>query len=167
MAASTKCKNWRDGSVQIKDGTGTPLTSTIAFDQGDLAISGLKAALYETLVIQSRGELRCLRKGNRTFPTVSFTALAPYFTDATTASLADVVRKISGGAWAAAVSTLGSTSDVFTVDLVFTVEGSDFGDAADHTITLEDVELELSFAEGNPSNTFSISGTIYGAIQGI
>jgi len=50
-----------------------------------------------------------------------------------------------------------------TYKLVFTVEGTNFGDSADHVLTLNDVRVTVSVAEGDP-DTYNISGTVYGAI---
>jgi hypothetical protein len=72
---------------------------------------------------------------------------------------------LKNGAFASAVSTLGSSADVYTLDVVITVEGTNFGDSADATFTMEDCHLQVSWSDGDPA-TFSISGTCYGAITG-
>jgi hypothetical protein len=45
---------------------------------------------------------------------------------------------------------------------VFTVEGTNFGDSADHTLTLTNCEIEtIDFSEGDP-NSFTINGVCTG-----
>lgn len=163
MPASTVVKNMIDGSLVIKDGTGTPIDVTVKYENGDFSISGLGAKLREVQAYQSRGNLSSLRHTNRTFPTFSFSAQMSEFTSASDNSLADAIMR--NGAFASAVSTSGANADVYTLDLVFTVEGTSFGDSADHTFTLEDCYCTLDFAEGDP-NTFTINGTVYGDITG-
>jgi hypothetical protein len=82
-------------------------------------------------------------------------------TSASANNIQDAILK--KGAFSAAVSTYAASADVYTLDLVFTIEGSDFGDSGDHTRTYEDVECSIAFSEGEP-NTFTVSGTVYGAI---
>jgi hypothetical protein len=76
--------------------------------------------------------------------------------------LPDIIRR--QGSYAAAVSTLGSSADVYTLKLTLTVEGTDFGDASDHTIVLNDCECSVDFAEGDP-NSFTINFTVYGTVS--
>lgn len=162
MALSTVVKNFTDGSIQLKDGTGTPITVTVQFSDGDFSASGFQEQMNEVVAYETRGVLNSVRHTVRKYITFSFTAQMSQFTNAT-AYLSDAVLK--NGAFSAAVSTLGTTADVYTLDVVFTVEGTNFGDSADHTFTLEDCHLSLDFAEGDP-NKFTINGTCYGAVVG-
>lgn len=164
MALSTVLKNFTDGSITIKDGTGTPLSLTVNFDQGDFSITGLKAKLRETVAYEARGRFKSLRHTTRTYPTFSFTAHAAEFSEDGTGTLADAILR-QGTVWTAAVSTRGASAEVYTLDVTLTVEGTSHGDSADGTFTLEDCELSVDFAEGDP-NTFSVSGTVYGALTG-
>ena len=161
MSASSVVKNFSDGSLTILDGS--TLTFVIPFDNGDFSADGLKYKRRETVAYQHRGVTSSIRHTSVTYPTFSFTCSMSTLTSATQTSISDAILK--NGAWAAAVSTLGATADVYTVDLKITVEGTNFGDAGDPTTTFEDCELSFSFAEGDP-NTFSISGTCYGAVVG-
>ena len=56
-------------------------------------------------------------------------------------------------------------SDVKTYKTaVWTVEGTNFGDAADHVLTANDVHItSCDIAEGDP-NSYTISFTVYGAL---
>lgn len=164
MALSTVIKNFRDGTITLKDGTGTPLDVIVQFEDGDFNIAGLNQGNYEVTPYLDRGEFSSLRKTNRKFPAFSFTAKMTELSDATNENLLDMVMK--SGAFAAAVSTLGASADVFTLDVVLAVEGSNYGDASDHTLTMEDCHLSIDFSEGDP-NKFTVNGTVYGTITAV
>lgn len=161
MAISTVVKNFRDGSIQAKDGTGTPLTVTVQFENGDLSLSGTNQGNYEHTKYLDRGELGSIRKTNRMFPTGSFTCQMTDLSDATDRLIWDIVNKT--GAFASAVSTLGANADLYTLDIVLTIEGTNFGDSADHVLTMEDCRCSIDFAEGDP-NSFTINFEVLGAI---
>lgn len=162
MPISSVIKNFRDGSLTFSDATTpTPLSLTVAYEAGDFSIDNLNEGLVDTTAYLDRGEFQTLRKTNRVFPSISFTAHFTDLSDASNATLYDLARK--SGYFASAVSTLGANADAMTYKLVFTVEGTNFGDSADHTLTLNDVRVTVSVAEGDP-DTYSISGTVYGAI---
>lgn len=161
MAMSNVIKNFRDGTLVFADNTGTPLTLPIVFEAGDFSIDNLNEGLVETTAYLDRGEFATLRKTNRVFPSFSFTAHQTDLSDATDKLLYDLARKT--GAFASAVSTLGASADAMTYKLTFTVEGTAFGDSADHTMVLNDCRITLSFSEGDP-NSFSVAGIVYGAI---
>jgi hypothetical protein len=158
---STVIKNFRDGTLVFADNTGAPLTLPIVYEAGDFSIDNLNEGLVETTAYLDRGEFATLRKTNRVFPSFSFTAHMTDLSDATDKLLYDLARKT--GAFASAVSTLGANADAMTYKLTFTVEGTNFGDAADHTMVLNDCRITLSFSEGDP-NSFSVSGIVYGTI---
>ena len=161
MAISSVVKNFRDGTILIEDGTGTPLAVTVQFEAGDFSLSGLNQGNVEATTYLDRGELGSVRKTSRTFPTFSFSAHMTDLSDATDKLLWDAVNKT--GAFSAAVSTGGTASDVYMLKVTFTVEGTNFGDSADHVMILNNCRLSLDLSEGDP-NSFSISGTVYGAI---
>jgi len=162
MAISTVVKNFRDGTIVINDGTSpTPLTLTVQFETGDFSISGLNQGNYEITKYLDRGDLGSIRKTNRSFPTGSFTAHMTDLSDGTDRLLWDAVNKT--GAWASAVSTLGSTADVYALQIVLTVEGTNFGDSTDHVLTLGNCHCSISFAEGDP-NSFTLDFEVLGTI---
>lgn len=162
MAISSIVKNFRDGTIVINDGTSpTPLTLTVQFETGDFSISGLNQGNYEITKYLDRGDLGSIRKTNRSFPTGSFTAHMTDLSDGTDRLLWDAVNKT--GAWASAVSTLGSTADVFALQIVLSVEGTNFGDSADHVLTLNNCHCSIDFAEGDP-NSFTLNFEVLGAI---
>lgn len=154
-------KHFTDGSLVAKDGTGTPVTLTIPFTTGDFSIDGLNQARRATTVYEARGQLTGLRKGAKSFPTGSFSCQIADYSDATDRTVLDFLNKQNS--YSANISTTTALGDVYTVDFVFTVEGTDLGDSADHVITLEDCDCSMGFAEGEP-NSISVSFTCYGAV---
>jgi len=161
MPISSIVKNFRDGTIVIKDGTGTPIALTVEFEAGDFAISSLSAnSNTETTTYLDRGSLGSVRLTNQTFPTWSFTAHMTDLSDATNKTLWDAVNKT--GTFAAAVSTI-TNSDVYGLDVVISIEGSNLGDPTDHVLTLVGNRLSIDFAEGDP-NSFTVNGTTYGSI---
>lgn len=164
MALSNVVKNQFDsGTIVIEDGTGTPLSVTVRFDQADFSISGLKQVNRGTTAYQSRATVHSIRHTAREFPTGSFSAMVSEFSESGTGTVLDMIHGTGGHS--ARVSTTASSGDVITFDITFTMEGTDFGDSADHTFTLEDCEIAYDFAEGDP-NTLSFSFTCYGAVTG-
>lgn len=160
MAISSKVKNFRDGTILIEDGTTpTALDVTVQYEAGDFSVSGLSADRTEITAYLDRGELGCVRKTNRTFPTGSFTAHFTDLADGTEETLHDIIKK--SGAFASAVSTLGANADVYTLNLTWTVEGTDFGDASDHVLALTDCHCTLDISEGDPTS-FTVNYTCYG-----
>jgi len=162
MAVSSVVKNFRDGTILLEDGTTpTALSVTVQYEAGDFSISGLNQGNIEATTYLDRGDLGSVRKTSRTFPTFSFSAHMTDLSDATDKQLWDAVNKT--GAFASAISTGGSASDVFMLKTTLTVEGTNFGDSADHLLVMTNCHLSIDFAEGDP-NTFTINGTVYGTI---
>ena len=154
-------KNFRDGQIILKDGTGTPIAVTIEFESGDFSISGLSAnANTEVTTYLDRGSLGSVRLTSQQFPTWSFTCHMVEFSDAVTKTVWDAVNKT--GTFAAAISTI-TNSDVYGLDCVINIEGTSLGEATDHTLTLVGNRITLDFAEGDP-NSFTVNGTCYGSI---
>lgn len=164
MPISTVVKNFRDGTITIADGTTpTPLSLTVQFETGDFSIDGLNEGNVDVTAYLDRGEFNNLRKTNRTFPTFQFSS---HFTDLADAGYATLYALVSKtGFFSAALSTSpgGATADVMTYKVTFTIEGTNFGDSADHVLVLNDCRLSVAISEGDP-DSYSISGTVYGAI---
>lgn len=161
MAHSTVVKNFRDGTLSVADGAGSPAAHTVAFEAGDFSVSGLMANQKEVTTYLDRGDLGSVRYTNQTFPSGSFSLHFTDLTDAGYSTLADLLLK--KGSHASAVSTLGANAEVYAVKLTLTIEGTDHGDSADHTIVLDDCTCSVDFAEGDP-NSLSVSFTCYGTI---
>tara|TARA_R110002020_G_scaffold40153_3_gene118893 strand:- start:518 stop:1003 length:486 start_codon:yes stop_codon:yes gene_type:complete len=158
MAISSVVKNFRDGTLTIEDGTGTPLDVVVQYEAGDFSLSGLTAGQKEVTTYMDRGDLCSVRQTSQTFPSLSFSAHLSDLSDASEETLPDILLK--QGSKSSAVSTLGATADVYTVKLTWSI--AEPGGAA-HTVVLDDVYCSLDMSEGDPSS-FSISGTVYGSI---
>lgn len=165
MALSNIVKTGLDsGTLVVKDGTGTPLTLTLRFDRGDFSISGVQQGLREPIAIESRGVLRSLRKGRRSYPTGSMTLWFTDFSETGTGTILDMIHGKSGTPFAARVSTTAAKGDLMTFDLVLTEEGTDYGDSADHVLTMEDVHFSEDYSEGEDGNSITLNYTVYGSL---
>jgi hypothetical protein len=162
MALSNYVKNDVQGSITLKDGTGTPVTMDVDFDLGDVSLSGLSEKLNESVNIERRGKLKDVGYGARTYPSLSFSILVAQFTDAS----ADVVTDflLRQGKFSGNISTLGAGRP-YAVDVVFTIEGTAV-DGTDHTWTAHDFVPNQDFSEGSPADTIAVSGDVRGPITG-
>jgi len=164
MPISSIVKNFRDGVIQVEDGTSpTPISMTIQFESGDFSVTGLSGANgnAEITTYLDRGQLGSVRKTNQSFPTGSWSLHLTDISDSTNKTIWDCAN--GTGAWASMVSTLGTNADVKTVKITLTIAGTTLGDASDHTIVLDDCALSIDMSEGDPSS-FSCSFVCYGAI---
>lgn len=164
MAVSPVIKTSIDGSILLEDGTTpTAVSLTLPFTNGDFGATQIKKLLNESVAIEGRGKLRSVRPGARIYPQLSFTCQLSQFTAAS--SPGDVLDFIlAQGPYASNESTLAG--GVHCVDLTFTIEGTDLGDSADHTVTFSKVDVQFDFSESQDGNTVSITGTVYGTITG-
>ena len=163
MAESTVVKNFRDGTIQLKDGTGTPVTYTVSVEEGNLKIGGMNVTSksYEKAIYQDRGEVASVRKTLRKFPTLSFDIMLRDVSDASSGTFLDFCLKQN--AYSGNVSTLGANME-YTITVVLTIEGTDHGDSADHTITMADVLVtDVGVEEGDPDKV-TFSGMILGTV---
>ena len=159
MAVSNVVKVRKDGTITITDGTGTPLSYTVDYEDGDFQLSQPKRS---STTIRDRGVIAGERQADQPEGTLSFSVHFREFTNGSATTLMDVIEKT--GNWSAAISTGGTGYESFMVDVAFTVEGTDHGDSADHVATASKVKLEWSsFQEGDPDK-ISVTGTIYGGV---
>jgi hypothetical protein len=164
VPTSTIPKNYRDGTITLIDGAGTAVVITA--DVGDFKGPEMKATQRETQAYQARGNLVGLRHTNRIFGTLSFSAIMRSFSHGSGGATGHAVDAVLfQKAYSSLVSTTSSIGNVKTLDVKLVVEGSDLGDTSDHEATWEDVELTVSFEEGDP-NKFSFTGTVYGDATG-
>jgi len=161
MPLSSVVKNYRDGLITLASGGGSPITLTVQYESGDFSLTGSNQGNYDITKYLDRGDLGSVRKTARSFPTGSFSAHLTELSDATNLTLWDAVNRT--GAFAAAVSTLGANADVYTLNIVLTIEGTQFGDATDHVLTLNDCRCSIDVSEGDP-DSFSISFEVLGTI---
>lgn len=152
MAESVVPKTRRDIVVTFSDGSGTPKTYVVIREPGDLVINVPKQARNNFL---DRNRLTGAVRFGEDQPITG--SLSAYFSDATesgVAALMDVCNWASGsGAGYVStnfVSTLGSSAEVKTLDVIVGIEGSDHGDGADHSITIDDCSLDYTWTDGDP-----------------
>lgn len=158
MPESTVAKSLRDGSITIEDGSGTPLSYSVAYENGDFSGSFPKA---DRVVIRDRHTIAGLRKGPDPVPTFSFSVHMREFADAASDTIVDVIER--SGTWSASTSTAGDAYEQYLYDVTLTVEGTDHNDTADHTVKFSDVLLTWDFAEGDP-DSITVSGECYGGV---
>jgi hypothetical protein len=159
MAESTIVKVRRDGLLTIQDGTGTPLTYTVAYENGNVSFSREKA---DRIVIRDRGAIVGSRKGDDPVLSVTFDVHMRMLTTTagTDLTLIDVLDNGGNVATIPWVKT-NTAHEEWCLDLVFTIEGSDHGDGADYTATFADCIFTWDFSEGDP-NTISVTAECMG-----
>ena len=161
MAYSTVPKTKRDGVIQLRDGTGSPVTLDVAFEDGNFSFS--QPQQFSELVIMDRGSFSAIRRQDEQAITGSFSFHFRQFADSGEAgSVRDFINK--SGFYSGNIST-GTAGTPFVehycIDIRYTAEGTDFGDDADHQVTLSKCVCNLDFAEGDPS-AFTLNFTCYG-----
>lgn len=164
MAYSTVPKMRRDGKITLKDGTGTPVTLEVSFEEGTLAFTPTKPA---QVILRDRHAITNVRRGDEEpAASGSFSIYLREFTDsANLGSVLDFVNKTGG--YAANVSTGASGTpqiEEYCIDIEYTVEGTDLGDDSDHTATLTKCICDIAFSEGDPS-TLTINFVSFGAVS--
>lgn len=161
MPESTRPKSRLDGKIEIINGT--PTTVEVAVEEGNLALSGLNAGQRNVVVVEDRGSFATLINGAQKYPTFSLTVYMRDLVDGAYNTLFGICTRT--GAFAAAAGTLGTATAIpYTVDLRWTVEGTDHGDGSDHVALFEDCRIDDVNLQEGEINTITISGTCYGAI---
>jgi len=164
-AESTFWKNNLQGAITLIDGTGTPVTLALATDRGDLKITGLGPANQNAPVVMTRrGKFGSLNRGERIFPQVTFTCFTGNVIGSSGVA-PGTPWEFAGkkGAYAANVSTLGANRE-YTIDIKLTIEGTNWGDTADETITCEDCVVACEWNEAIDGNILAISAQCLGDI---
>jgi len=161
MAYSVVPKTKRDGLITLLDGGAASLD--VAYEDGNFTFSDPQQ--FSELVVMDRGNFAAIRKQDEQAKTGSFSFHFRQFTDATqVGGVRDFINK--SGVYSTNVST-GATGtpyiEHYCVDIKYTAEGTDFGDAADHTVTLAKCVCSLDFSEGDPSS-FTLNFTCYGGV---
>lgn len=163
-APSSYVKTAVMGSLTVLDGTGSPVSLVVPYTRGDLSIGPLGPKLNEPVKIGARGKHLSVAYGARVYPTVSFSAWLPNITGTDAVAPGTLMEFLAGlGAYSANISTSG-TGAPMTIDLKWTIEGTNFGDTADETITANDVFCTVTITEAMEGNSVAISGEILGPI---
>lgn len=172
MATGTVLKQSHDVSIVITDGAA--LTYTPSLFDGEISISNFRRKQRDINVHEVRGQLKGLRHSGRVYPTFTLTIKLANYTGSVdvdgateTATPGDVFNRL--GTWAAATSTLATNlggTDVHCVDVEVQIEGTDIGDAADHTITLHSVYGVPQVTHAADGSTWVIECTAYEGVTG-
>ena len=153
MPISTIVKTLRDVTILFEDGT-SPTTEklTVAFEEGNLSLNIPGVSVEAFLDRGQFGATPALRYGNDQPITGSFTAYLRDLADGSYITLESILTN-SGYFASTWVSTLDSAgnAEVKTVKMTITYEGTDHGDAADHTIVLAHCFITGSITDGTPS----------------
>lgn len=161
MAYSIIPKTKRDGLITLLDGTGTPVTLDVAYEDGNFTFSDPQQ--YSELVVMDRGNFAAIRKQDEQAKTGSFTFHFRAFTSADAGGVRDFIN--ATGAYSANLSTgLSGVPYVehYTIDIKYTADSPDVAEA-DHVVTLKKCVCSLDFSEGDPSS-FTLNFTCYGGI---
>jgi len=154
MAESTIVKVRRDGEVQFVDGSGSPKSYTVSYENGNVSFGREKA---ERIVIRDRGAIVGSRKGDDPVLTITFDVHMRSFTtsagtDLTICDVMDNTGNVATIPWA----KKSSAHEEWNLDLKFTVENTDHGGGADYVVTFSTCIFTWEFSEGDP-NTISVT----------
>lgn len=160
MSASQVLKTARDGQLTIIDGTGSPNTLVVAFEDGDFSFSDDKA---ERIVMRDRGAIVGLRKGDDSVPSFSFSVYMREFMDSSAVTIIDVIEGTNGASGWLTTGVAGFEQTLFNIEME--VEGTAHGDAGDHQLTMTRCFLNWDFAEAKEGNKITITGEVYGTVS--
>jgi hypothetical protein len=147
-----------DGQIVITDGAA--LSLTIQYEDGDFQIQGLNSSQKTRQSFKSRGKTYAVRDVEDKDIQFSFTCHAVHIIgDGTTAFIGDAILKKA--VWASATSKLPTANgDSHLLGVKWQGERTNFGAAADQSLTLKYCDLELDFSEGVPGK-ISVKGICY------
>ncbi len=152
---SSATRSLRNGSLTIKDGSGTPKTVTDPCMDGDLTWT----IANNNTVDYCRGVATGWRKGNKEPCKISFTLKMASLLGKT-ANSADpyTAYEILTNQGSAFTSTVAGAGGVYALDLVFTLASPDSANDYDETVTFTDMVIDSCVqAEGDP-NTIKVDG---------
>jgi len=145
----------RDVVVTFSDATGTPISATAVYEEGNFSISGMQEGDKAVNYFRDRGDVYGARYGDQEPVDVSITLHATTVYEGTEKIPLDAVNKT--GAFSAGASTWGTEDvDPWHVRIVAAVEGADRG-GADQTITIPYFRGKATISDGSPM-TIEISG---------
>ncbi len=163
MAYSVVPKTKRDGLITLLDGTGVPVTLDVAYEDGNFTFSDPQQ--FSELVVMDRGNFAAIRKQDEQAKTGSFSFHFRQFTDGSEAgSVRDFIKKTGNYSGNTSTGATGTPYiEFYCIDIKYKAEGTDFGDDADHEVTLSKCVCSLDFSEGDPSS-FTLNFTCYGGV---
>lgn len=158
---STVLRTKRDGQIMLADNAAAH-TYVIVREDGSFTLNIPDYAIVHVLDRGVIGAIPMIRIGDEAVMTGGFGAYLSDLGDTGNSyvSLMDLVARFVGRYVASTwVSTMGANSDVFTMTLTYTIDGSPFGEA-DKSIVLPFLVLRGNIAEGDPSK-FALTYTSY------
>lgn len=165
-APSTIVKTNLQGTITLKDTTGTPVTKALTYDKGDFSLSGLGPKLNEVNTIARRGKHLVNVHGARKYPEVSFSVWVTNLVGSSTSAPGTELEFLSIlGAYSANTNPAGTGSRPVEVSIDFAIEGSSLGDSADETIAMTKVVVTgFDFVEAEDGNTLTFTGRVCGSV---
>jgi hypothetical protein len=161
MPESTVIRTKRDGQILLAD-NGAGNTYTIVREDGSFTLNLPDHSIVHVLDRGVIGAIPMIRIGDEAVMSGGFSA---YLSDlGATANnyvtLNDLIMRFTARYVATNwVSTMGANSDVFTVTITYTIDGSPFGEA-DKSLVLPFCVVRGNIAEGDP-NKFAVTFTSY------
>lgn len=151
-----------DGSLVLTDGTGSPVTLTVPYDNGNLKIDEIAEADNDVQAFRDRNGVYAVRKtGKKTSQKLTFTADLVGATDATVANLLDFIRRANK--YSGNTSTLPtSAGDAYCMKVKWAFERTTFGASQDGYFEYKYAHLSASVEEGLPSKlNVSVEAFLY------
>lgn len=161
MAESTIIRVKRDGQILLAD-SGAAHTYTVAYEPGDFNYAVPDYTIVNMLDRGEIGTTPSIRIGDEQPMTGGFSAYMRDLGDTANAyaTLLDIAhRYLTRYVTTNWVSTMGSSSDVFTITIQLTIDGSFCGEA-DKTLSFPFCVFRANGAEGDP-NTVACTFTSY------
>jgi hypothetical protein len=161
MPESTVIKTKRDGQILFAD-SGAVNTYTIIREDGSFTLNVADHSIVHVLDRGVIGSTPLIRIGDEAPMSGGFSAYLSDLGDTANSytSLNDLIMRFNARYVASNwISTMGANSDVFTMTLTYTIDGTPFGEA-DKSLVIPFVVLRGNVAEGDPTK-FACSFTSY------
>ena len=157
MAESSIVKNFRDGTIQVVNGT---RTYTVSLENGNLKVAGYEEGEYQTARIEDRGDFSQRRRTSRKYVSGSFSAYFRDLVDGTNVTLPGILLRRGVCASDTTKSAIGT--EVYTVDIRLTINGTSLGDPSDHVAYMTECRCVVDLEEGDDKDMISVSFEIDG-----
>lgn len=131
----------------------------LEYDNGDFTAGPFSANMKERVELKRRGQTVCIQDGDDIDPEGSFTCMLLHASDAKSAK----AFALASGAFSTNTSTRG-IGKRYAFHVRWEVEGTDFGEAADSYMQLDDCEATVNISEGSP-NTVTIAFKCFGKVD--
>ncbi len=164
MALADFVRNHTHGAFQLADGTGSPVTLTSLYDNGNVAFSGLSGPkLNEVATYQRRGRWVSDAYSDRKFPQITFTS---FHTGEGAAAPGSVQAFLTQSTPYGSNVSVQGVGRVYAVKFTLNIEGSDYGADDWSSVFNNCVPIALDFGESADGDKWSITLEVKGAITG-